>query len=129
MDETAELDDIARRNLIKFASLLFSMMADKYGGSTTLNELLMLNYGFVCQATGRELNVTGAASDLQIPKSTASRLLTEMRAKGFVTEHQHPTDRRRRIFHLAEDYLDRGNDDIRNLLCWCAQRPNWFVHI
>ena len=32
-----------------------------------------------------------------------------------------------RIFHLAEDYLDRGNDDIRNLLCWCAQRPNWFV--
>ena len=124
MSDIADLDEKLRRNLIRFASLLFSTMASKYGGSTTLNELLMLNYGFVCHAMGKELNVTGASKDLGMPKSTVSRLLTEMRAKGFVTECQHPTDRRKRIFHLAEPYLDRGNTDIRHLLDWCARAEN-----
>lgn len=124
MNDIPDLDEHLRRNLIRFASLLFSTMASKYGGSTTLNELLMLNYGFVCHAMGKELNVTAASKDLEMPKSTVSRLLTEMRAKGFVKERQHPTDRRKRIFHLADPYLDRGNADIQHLLDWCAQTEN-----
>lgn len=127
MDARPGLDEDLRSNLIRFASLLFSTMATKYGGSTTLNELLMLNYGFVCHATGKELRVTSASKDLQIPKSTVSRLLTDMRAKGFVKERQHPLDRRKRIFHLADQYLDRGNTDIQQLLDWCGKPENQLV--
>lgn len=120
------LDEKLRKNLIRFASLLFSTMATKYGGSTTLNELLMLNYGFICHSTGKELRVTSASKDLQMPKSTVSRLLTGMRAKGFVKEHQHQLDRRKRVFHLADEFLDRGNTDIEQLLDWCAKPENQF---
>lgn len=124
MDARPGLDEDLRRNLIRFASLLFSTMATKYGGSTTLNELLMLNYGFVCHTSGKELRVTSASKDLQMPKSTVSRLLTDMRAKGFVKERQHPLDRRKRIFHLADEFLRRGNNDIQKLLEWCTEPEN-----
>ena len=113
-----------RCNLIQFASLLFNRMSEKYGGATTLNELKMLNYGFVCHANREDLSVTQAAKDLGIAKSTVSRILTDMRAKGFVTEEAHPTDRRRRLFHLADTYLNRGDTDIRMLLDWCGRPEN-----
>ena len=104
-----------------FASLLFNKMSTKYGGSTTLNELTMLNYGFVCNARGEEISVTNAARDLNMPKSTASRILTGMRAKGFVTEMTHPTDRRKRVFRLKAAYLNKGDTDIKELLDWCKE--------
>ena len=110
-----------------FASMLFNMMANKYGGATTLNELTMLNYGFVCSARGEDVSVTNAARDLDMPKSTASRILTGMRSKGFVTEETHPTDRRKRVFRLADAYLDKGDSDIRELLDWCADPEHKLV--
>ena len=114
-------------NLIRFASLLFNRMSEKYGGATTLNELVMLNYGFVCQSRGDAIYVTQAARDLHMPKSTVSRIFTGMRAKGFVSEQPHPNDRRRRIFRLAESYLDSGESDIRHFLDWCAKPENALV--
>lgn len=57
-------------------------------------------------------------------KSTVSRIITGMRAKGFVTESAHPTDGRRRVFTLVDAYLHRGDDDIQNFLDWCAKPEN-----
>ena len=113
-----------RANLIAFAALLFNRMAEKYGGGTTLNELTLLNYGFVCHARGIDVCVTQASRDLDMPKSTVSRILTGMRSKGFVTEHVDTNDRRRRIFRLADDYLNQGDDDIQRFLDWCAKPEN-----
>ena len=113
-----------RENLIHFAALLFRTMADKYGCSTTLNELLMMNYGFVCHVNGKDFCVTKASADLDMAKSTASRLLTGMRTKGFVKEYTDPSDRRRRIFKLADTYLARADSDISDLLAWCAKPEN-----
>lgn len=113
-----------RSNFIELASMLFNRMAEKYGGTTTLNELKLLNYGFVCFAQGQDMSVTQAAVDLEMPKSTVSRILTEMRAKGFVTEAIHPDDRRRRLFRLAEAYRHNGDLDIRRFLEWCAEPGN-----
>ena len=94
MDGTDFSDQMLRTNLIRFASLLFNKMSDKYGGDTTLNELVIMNYGFVCHARGDDIRVTNAATDLGIPKSTVTRNLTSMRAKGFVIEQTHPNDGR-----------------------------------
>jgi len=127
MAETMSSEDACRRNLIMFASLLFNKMSNKYGGSTTLNELVMLNYGFVCNVRGEAIYVTNAARELAMATSTVSRILTGMRAKGFVVEETHPTDRRRRIFHLAETYLNKGDSDIRDLLQWCSTPGNSLV--
>ena len=102
-------------------------MAEKYGGATTLNELTLLNYGFVCHANNQDMCVTQASQDLNMPKSSVSRILTGMRAKGFVTESTHPFDRRRRIFTLADEYLNQGDKDIQNLLRWCAEPENRFA--
>ena len=116
-----------RSNFIELARMLFTRMAEKYGGTTTLNELKMLNYGFVCFAQGEDVSVTQAAEDLEMPKSTVSRILTEMRAKGFVTEEIHPHDGRRRVFRLAEDYREGGDTDIKRFLDWCAKPGNELV--
>jgi len=113
-----------RANLIAFASLLFNRMSAKYGGATTLNELAILNYGFVCHARGTDIYVTQASADLNMPKSTVSRILTGMRCKGFVTEEVDPSDRRRRIFKLGNEYLNRGDKDIQIFLDWCAKPQN-----
>ena len=123
--EKTELDPEA--NLVRFASLLFNRMAQKYGGSTTLNELLMLNYGFVCQSKGKEITVTQAAIDLDMPKSSVSRILTGMRAKGFVHESIDPTDKRRRIFRLSSRYLGQGKKDIERFLQWVSKPENSFT--
>ena len=124
MDGTDFTHQMFRANLISFASLLFNKMSDKYGGDTTLNELVIMNYGFVCHARGEDIRVTKAATDLDIPKSTVSRVLTGMRAKGFIREYPHPTDRRRRVFKLADSYLNRGFTDMQQLLEWCAKPEN-----
>ncbi len=124
MQETNSIDPFLRANLIRFASMLFNRMGAKYGGMTTLNELAVLNYGFVCNARNEDISVSGAASELNMSKSTVSRILTGMRARGFITEHVHPTDRRRRIFRLADGYLDQGDSDIQNFLDWCAEPEN-----
>ena len=113
-----------RANLIKFAAMLFQRMNEKYGGGTTLNELVLLNYGFLCDSRGETFSVTKAARDLGMSKSTVSRIITGMRAKGFVKELEHPTDGRRRVFTLADAYLHRGDDDIQIFLDWCAQVEN-----
>jgi hypothetical protein len=113
-----------RSNLIQFAARLFNRMAEKYGGGTTLNELTLLNYGFVCHARGIDICVTQASTDLKMPKSTVSRILTGMRSKGFLSEEVHPSDRRRRVFKLADAYLNHGDTDIKKLLDWCSKPEN-----
>ncbi len=127
MTETISGDQIRRKNLIMFASLLFNKMTKKYGGATTLNELRMLNYGFVCDARGEEISVMNAARELGMTKSTVSRILTGMRAKGFVIEEMHAKDRRRRIFRLADAYLNKTDSDMRDLLQWCSVSGNSLV--
>ena len=121
------IEQVLQANMIRFASLLFNRMSDKYGGATTLNELVLLNYGFVCHSLGNAIYVTNAAKDLGIPKSTVSRILTGMRANGFVTEQAHPNDRRRRVFGLAQAYLNRGENDLHDFLDWCAKPENALV--
>ena len=127
MTETKSNDQARRENLIMFASLLFNKMAKKYGGATTLNELKMLNYGFVCHARGEDLSVMNATRDLGMPKSTVSRILTGMRAKGFIIEEINPRDRRRRTFRLKDAYLSKGDSDIQDLLRWCSTPENSLV--
>ncbi len=117
-------EQMYRANLIKFAAMLFRRMSQKYGGGTILNELVLLNYGFLCNSRGETLGVTKAAHDLGMSKSTVSRILTGMRAKGFVKELEHPTDGRRRVFTLADAYLHKGDDDIQIFLDWCAKDEN-----
>ena len=121
MVKTKSKEVAVRKNIIDFASLLFNKMLDKYGGSTTLNELALLNYGFVCNARGVDICVTKASADLGMNVSTVSRILTGMRARGFVTEESHPSDRRRRVFGLSEAYLSQGDTDIQMLIDWCRE--------
>ncbi len=117
-------EQMFRANFIEFAAMLFRRMHQKYGGGTTLNELVLLNYGFLCHSRGETIGITKAAGDLGMSKSTVSRIVTGMRAKGFVKEIEHPTDGRRRVFTLADAYLGRGDDDIQKFLVWCAKKEH-----
>ena len=124
MNKRQKTQSNPQANLIRFASFLFNRMAQKYGGATTLNELLMLNYGFVCHSKGKDITVTQAAFDLEMPKSSVSRILTGMRAKGFVHESIDPADKRRRIFRLSSRYLGQGEKDIERFLQWVSKPEN-----
>ena len=126
MSETIAYRQKNHANLIQFASMLFRLVTEKYGGSTTLNELTVLNYGFVRHSRGKDISVTRAADDLSIPKSSVSRILTGLRSKGLVIEEPHPSDRRRRIFKVSNLQLSRGEIEIGELLEWCSKSENSF---
>jgi DNA-binding MarR family transcriptional regulator len=110
----------ARAHMVALASNLFRLVWAKYGGTTTLNELLVLNYGVMRDQAGADIAVTGAAKALNLPKSTVSRALTNMRARGLVIEEVNPADKRRRVFRLAPEFRQRTHGDIDRLLHWCA---------
>ncbi len=77
-------------------------LSAKHCGSMTLNELVIMNYGFVCHVQGEDIRVTKTATDLGLPNSTVSRIFNGTRARGFIYEYAHPTDQRRRFFELAD---------------------------
>lgn len=117
-------DQSVRTNLFQFTALIFTRLSEKYGGGTTLNELLLINYGFRCHFRGTPICVSNAAIDLGMSKSTVSRIISGMRAKGIVTETRHPTDGRRHIIRLASAFLERSDIDIEEYLSWCALPEN-----
>lgn len=106
------------RDVVELAQRLFNLMRKKYGGGTTLNELAILNYVFVCRVSGDAVTATGAAEFLNMPLTTALRALHKMLENGFLKESRDPSDGRVIIYRMSDNYSSQGDKDIKSLLDW-----------
>ena len=109
---------LAAAELANFIAAYLQMVAKKYHGETTLNELRVMNKMVALEFSGASSTVTQLSSELGIPKSTVSRSVTHLRNKGWLNETLDPDDRRRRVLLLSEASKMDLNEELAFL--WAA---------
>lgn len=98
-----------------YSAEYLSMIASKYGGDATVNEIRVMNCIIRAHFCGRNIGVTCVAESLDIPKSTVSRAVLKLRSRGWLRESLADDDGRRRHLRLTEKMLHRHEVDIATL--------------
>ena len=110
--------EVTAHVVVEYAKNLFRMLTEKYGGASTLNELRVINQVILCHSKGRSCSVTALYKATGIPKSTVSRIVTNLQRDGWVSDRPDRTDRRKRIISLGPSSLDRTTEDINKAVQW-----------
>jgi DNA-binding MarR family transcriptional regulator len=105
-------DDITAKVVIEFTRILFSVLAVKYGGDRTLNELRIINQLVGRSLKGRTCSVTGIHKATGIPIPTVSRCVTNLQSEGLLYEQQDPNDGRKRLISLSARFLEATSRDV-----------------
>jgi DNA-binding MarR family transcriptional regulator len=113
--------EITGRVVIEFSRRLFSSVAEKYGGDTTLNELRIMNQIVVCHLNGQTCYVTALHNLTDIPIPTVSRSVAHLQSQGWLSEQRDPDDGRKRLISLGPRALDRIYDDIGGDVKWLKE--------
>jgi len=110
--------EVTAHVVVEFAKNTFRILAEKYGGASTLNELRVINQVILCHIKGRSCSVTALHKATGIPKSTVSRIVTNLQRDGWVSDRPDRTDRRKRIISPGHRSLDRTPEDISKAIQW-----------
>ncbi|MGI9307910.1 MAG: MarR family transcriptional regulator [Gammaproteobacteria bacterium] len=93
----------------EFFGDLLAMLATHVGGESTLNLLrighfisLRSEYQY-CETSNAEIS-----SQLNIPRSTVSRIVSDLIEAKMVLEQTDPDDGRRRLLKIADQHPDKG---------------------
>jgi DNA-binding MarR family transcriptional regulator len=121
---TKKRDDEMARAVIEFARNGLTILAEKYGGDCTLNEVRVMIQIIRCHLEERTCSVTALHKVSGIPIPTVSRCVAKLQAEGWLSEHQDPDDGRKRIISLGLRSLNETLDDIRNSMRWWSDFPN-----
>lgn len=100
------------KDTVNFGRNLFRRMREKYGGETTLNELVLLNYLMCCRTFGNEISITAASEELAMPKTSVSRTLQKLVELDYICVIPHPEDSRRKLFAFTNRYANLADFDI-----------------
>ncbi len=110
--------DVTPQAVVQFARNLYSLLADKFGGDTTLNELRVINQIVLCHFKGRNCSVTALHKITGIPIPTVSRVIAHFRSNGFLSDRQDPDDGRKRIISLDPRAMEQVTVDINEMIQW-----------
>ncbi len=97
---------------------LFRLMAEKYGGDCTLNELRVMNQIVYCSFEGRTCCVTDLHNETDIPIPTVSRSVAHLQSEGWLSEKRDPADGRKRMISLSPRALEQTSREIREAVQW-----------
>ena len=75
-------------------------------GSTSINELRVLTSIGLATLKDQHVGVTELATELDIPLSTASRIVAKLCEDGAVVSIRHARDDRRRSLRISPDHLE-----------------------
>ncbi len=78
--------DVTPQAVVGFARNLYSLLAEKFGGDTTLNELRLMNQIIFCHFKGRCCSVTALHNVTGIPIPTVSRAVDHLQYSGFLSD-------------------------------------------
>ncbi len=109
-------DDLTPQALVEFARNLYVLLAEKFGGDTTLNELRVMNQIILCHVKGHCCSVTALHKVTGIPIPTVSRAVAHFQYRGFLSERRDPNDGRRRIVSLAPRTVEQVTVDINEMI-------------
>ncbi len=110
--------DVTPQAVVEFARNLYILLAKKFGGATTLNELRIMNQIILCHFKGRNCSVTALHKVTGIPIPTVSRVVAHFQYCGFLSERRDPNDGRRRIVSLDPRTMEQVTVDINEMIQW-----------
>ena len=113
-----EPHDVTSPTLVKYAHSLYSLLAEKFGSDTTLNELRVINQIILCHAKGRRCSVTALHKVTGIPISTVSRAVAHLRYSGYLTDRRDPHDGRKRIISIDSRAFEQTSGEIDDIIQW-----------
>ena len=96
-----------KKSMAAYSAAYLDMIAGKFGGDSTLNEVRVMNCIFQAHLAGRNVGVSCVSRALGIPKSTVSRAVSNFRAGEWIQEVPSLWDSRRRFLRLTPKALDR----------------------
>ncbi len=94
------------------------MLAEKYGGASTLNELRVMNQVILCHIKGRSCSVTTLHKATEIPIATVSRAVSNLQREGWLSDRRDISDGRKRIISPGHRSLDLTPEDISKTIHW-----------
>jgi DNA-binding MarR family transcriptional regulator len=110
--------DVTAKVVVEFTRILYSALAEKYGGDRTLNELRVMNQLIRCSLKGRTCSVTGIHKATGIPIPTVSRCVANLQSGGYLCEQRDPDDGRKRLISLSARSLQATGSDIDGMAQW-----------
>ena len=110
--------DVSSPTLVEYARSLYSLLAEKFGSDTTLNELRVMNQIILCHSKGRRCSVTTLHKVTGIPISTVSRAVAHLRYSGYLTDRRDPRDGRKRIISIDSRAFEQTSGEIDEMIEW-----------
>ncbi len=113
-----EPHDVTSQAVVEFARNLYSLLAEKFGGDTTLNELRVMNQIILCHIKGRRCGVTALHKVTGIPIPTVSRAVAHLQYSGYLTDRRDPRDGRKRIISIDSRAFEQTSGEIDDMIQW-----------
>lgn len=108
--------DVTSQAVVEFTRNLYGLLAEKFGGDTTLNELRVMNQIILWQIKGRCCSVTALHKVTGIPIPTVSRAVAHLQYGGYLTERRDPHDGRKRIISIHSRALEQTSGEIDDMI-------------
>lgn len=115
---TKKRDDEMARAVIEFTRNGLTILAEKYGGDCTLNEVRVMIQIIHCHLEGRTCSVTALHKVTEIPIPTVSRAVASLQRDGWLSEQQDPADGRKRIISFGPRSIEATPGDIERSIQW-----------
>ncbi len=113
-----EKDDVMTQAVIEFARNGLQILADKYGGDCTLNEVRVMVQIIRCHLEGLTCSVTALHKVTGIPMPTVSRAVASLQSDGWLSEQRDPDDGRKRLISFGPRSLETTPGDIERSIQW-----------
>ncbi len=110
--------DVTSQAVVEFTRNLYRLLAEKFGGDTTLNELRVMNQIIFCHFKGRRCTVTALHKVTGIPIPTVSRAVAHLHYSGYLSDQRDPDDGRKRIISLDSCAAEQTSIDIDGMIKW-----------
>jgi len=109
---------VTAQAVVAFARNGLEILADKYGGDCTLNEVRVMIQIIRCHLEGRTCYVTALHKATGIPLPTVSRAVANLQSDGWLSEQRDLTDGRRRMITFGPRSLRNTPNDIERSIQW-----------
>ena len=110
--------EVTAEAVVEFSRNGLRILAEKYGGDCTLNEVRVIIEIIRCHLEGRTSSVTTLHKETGIPMPTVSRSVANLQRDGWLSEQRDPTDGRKRIISFGPRSEESTPDDIGRSVQW-----------
>jgi len=110
--------EMMAKAVVEFSRNGLEILAEKYGGDCTLNEVRVMIQIIRCNLNGRTCSVTSLHKVTGIPMPTVSRAVANLQRDGWLSERRDPNDGRKRIISFGPRSIEATPDDIDRSIQW-----------